>query len=83
MDRQLLIDLIQKGLIEEPGKHHLWVSKCFEITVRPDEVVLLDEYEGYATREKGAKKLFHVGRSILRLKEGTVAEEAGSAKPWR
>ena len=89
MDRKLLIELFQDGMKYSPGKHRLWVSRCFEITVRPDKIVELDEYEGFAAQEtcgsgseigteiQGCKKMFHVGRSILHLKNGQVIEKTG------
>ena len=88
MDRKLLIDLLQDGMRYSEGKHRFWVSRCFEITVHPEEVVELNEYEGFVTeknstsvtREKAAKPtdMFHVGRSILDLKSGRVVEETGA-----
>ena len=90
MDRKLLIELFQDGMKYSPGKHRLWISKCFEITVLPDQVVELDEYEGFCAQEncspKGepqaavegrSKRMFHVGRSILHLKDGQVVEKKG------
>ena len=90
MNRKLLIELFQDGMEYPPGKHRFWISRCFEITVRPDKVVELDEYEGFSadrntkrsTRRRRAKnhsrnEMFHVGRSVLHLKDGRVVEEAG------
>ena len=93
MDRKLLIGLLQEGMAYSAGKHRLWISRCFEITVRPDRVVELDEYESFAAEEnlhsKGSsenhpeacKKMFHVGTSILHLKDGQIVEKTGSG--WR
>jgi len=93
MDRKLLIELFRDGMVYPPGKHRFWISRCFEITVRPDKVVELDEYEGFSAdpsgkipkhrnpRKKGKKAMFHVGRSILHLKEGRVVEETGGGWP--
>ena len=88
MNRKELIRLFQKGMQYPPGKHHFWISRCFEITVRPDLVVELDEYEGFSSekrRKNGPRRkdsgetttqgMFHVGRSILDLKDGQVTEE--------
>ena len=93
MNRKELIDLFQGGMQYPPGKHRFWISRCFEITVHPDSMVELDEYEGFASekREKekknrgasggtSTKGMFHVGRSVLDLKDGQVTEEPG--KGW-
>ena len=89
MDRNKLVDLFQKGMQYPPGKHRFWISRCFEITVRPDSAVELDEYEGFSTEEdlgeksvrarkpRGGGEMFHVGRSVLNLKDGGVVEEKG------
>ena len=88
MDRKKLVDLLQKGLQYPPGKHRFWVSRCFEIHVRPDSVVELDEYEGFSSeggpdlksvrqRRKTDKEMYHVGRSMLDLRDGQVIEESG------
>jgi hypothetical protein len=89
MNRKLLIQLLQDGLHYTKGKHRVWVSKCFEITVRPDRIVELDEYEGY-TEESGvsasrkrplaeeAPSMYHVGRSVIHLKDGRVVAETGT-----
>lgn len=93
MDRQMLVELFRDGMRYPAGRHELWVSRCFEITVRPNRVVQLDEYEGFATdtgdapkrgrrpRSKESGKMFHVGRSVLHLKEGRVVEESGGG--WK
>ena len=93
MDRKMLIGLLRGGMSYSAGKHRLWISRCFEITVRADKVVELDEYEGFSTEENlekanapaaGAsdcKKMFHVGKSILHLKDGQVVESLG--KGWK
>ena len=93
MDRKMLIELFQGGMKYAPGKHRFWISKCFEITVRPDKVVELDEYEGFSAQEncreqvnprpsaQGRNKMFHVGRSILHLKDGQIVEKGGEG--WK
>ena len=92
MDRKKLVDLFQKGMQYPPGKHRFWVSRCFEIHVRPDSVVELDEYEGFASevgptlksvkgRRQMDKEMFHVGRSRLNLRDGQVKEESGEG--WK
>ena len=92
MDRQVLIDLLQDGMQYPPGKHRLWISRCFEITVHPGRVVELDEYEqffaeqhakqGAPSKRSGGKRpdreMFHVGKSIIHLKEGRVVERSGA-----
>ena len=91
MDRKLLIELFQDGMEYPPGRHRFWISRCFEITVRPDKVVELDEYEGFSAdrnasqatrrrrpRSRRREEMFHVGRSILHLKDGRVLEEEGT-----
>ena len=93
MDRKKLVQLFQGGMEYPPGKHKLWISRCFEITVRPDRVVEFDEYEGFAAQSENGRaiprrrkherggNMFHVGRSVLRLVDGGVEEAAG--KGWR
>ena len=89
MDRKKLVDLFQKGMQYPPGKHRFWVSRCFEINVRPDSVVELDEYESFSSeagpdlksvkgRRQTDKEMFHVGRSRLDLQGGQVKEESGA-----
>lgn len=93
MDRKRLIELFRKGMEYPPGRHRFWISRCFEITVRADDVVELDEYEGFAS-EQGEDaghrapaqagnpgEMFHVGRSVLRLKDGEIEEEPG--RGWK
>ena len=101
MDRKLLVDLLKDGMRYPVGKHRVWISRCFEVTVRSDRVVELDEYEGYteethadsnrlagSNRQAGSKRrtgvkpkepadLFHVGKSVIHPKQGTVIEEPG------
>jgi hypothetical protein len=88
MDRKKLVDLFQNGMQYPPGKHRFWVSRCFEINVRSDSVVELDEYEGFSSevgpdlksvkrRRQTDKEMFHVGRSMLDLRAGQVREESG------
>ncbi len=92
MDRKKLVDLFRKGMQYPPGKHRFWISRCFEIHVRPDSVVELDEYEGFSSeagpdlkslkgRRTTDKEMFHVGRSSLDLKDGQVKEESGEG--WK
>jgi hypothetical protein len=87
MDRKKLVELFRRGLQYPSGKHRFWVSRCFEITVHPDKVVDLDEYEGFASetgkpaRKRQCSDMFHVGRSVLDLKDGTVVEERGDG--WK
>ena len=92
MNRKKLIRLFQEGMSYPAGEHHLWVSRCFEITVRSDEVVVLNEYERFDARpgktaptkkvsnSKDREGMFHVGRSIIH-KDGRVVEETGSG--WK
>lgn len=78
MDRKKLVSLLQTGMAYPPGKHCFWIARCFEIHVRPDRVVELDEYESFsATGTPDASRMFHVGRSVLHLKDGKVVEQAG------
>ena len=90
MDRKLLVELFQSGMKYTPGKHRFWVSRCFEIHVRPDQIVELDEYEGFDAEQNsasrllnrssktGKEKMFHVGRSVVYLKAGQVIEQPGT-----
>ena len=91
MDKKMLIGLLMDGMSYATGRHRVWISRCFEINVRPDEVVELDEYEGFSTEDglspgrgrrssdaADQKEMFHVGRSILHLKKGRVVERPGS-----
>ncbi len=88
MDRKLLIGLLQDGMKYSQGKHRFWISKCFEITMRPDSVIELDEYEGFSSeagpnlksskrRRQSDKEMFHVGRSMLDLRDDRLTEESG------
>lgn len=78
MDRKKLIDLFRKGMEYPAGKHRFWIARCFEINVRPDRVVELDEYESFSAKgEPDSSKMFHVGRSVLHLKEDKIVEEIG------
>lgn len=83
MDRKKLIDLFRKGMQYPHGKHCFWISRYFEINVRADSTVELDEYEGFSSegQSKAGKEMFHVGRSVLRLKDGTVTEHDGQG--WK
>lgn len=85
----MLIGLIQGGMQFPRGKHRVWFSRCFEITVHPGKVVEVDEYEGFSEEnakngfgtENGAdvpKRMFHVGRSVLHLERNQICEEAGA-----
>ena len=89
MDRKKLVDLFQKGMQYPTGTHRFWISRCFEITVRPDEVVELDEYESFSAEKNSTTRtsmrptpkeendMFHVGRSVVNLRDGQVQEERG------
>lgn len=95
MDKKLLIELLQDGMQVPTGRHRFWVSRCFEITVRPDrKVVELDEYESFATDRPGSKgrrspgparggrkEMFHIGKSVIHLTDGRVVEESGEG--WK
>jgi len=95
MDRKVLVELFRKGMEYPPGRHQLWVRRCFEIRLRSDQVVEIDEYESFSTKKKqdvvsvqsqrvgpkDLKKMFHVGRSILNLKDKQVVEEKGAG--WK
>lgn len=78
INRKLLIELFRGGMRYPQGKHQVRLSKVFQITVRPDEVVELDEYEGFVAEENHDEKMFHLGRAILDLKKGHVEEEPGT-----
>ena len=92
MDREKIIELFRTGMHYPPGKRRFWLSRCFEITVREDSVVEIDEHEGFSTedspgeaslregsppRRSSKTGMFHVGRSILDLKDGKVVEQSG------
>jgi hypothetical protein len=90
MDRKALIGLFQQGMRYPLGKHRLWFCRCFEVTVHPEGIVEVDEYEGAAPsgrrnpdgpRHPGLKEalkgMFHVGRSLLQLPGGRVLEQTG------
>ncbi len=91
MDRKVLIELLRNGMKYPIGKHQLWISRCFEITVRPNKVVEVDEYETYDERNglsvKSGKRagahnragMYHVGRSVLLPKDKRVIKEAAGA----
>lgn len=92
MDRKQLTQLFREGMRYPQGKHRVTVSRIFEITVHPDSRVQLDEYEGFAVKDRAIEKhpknsaeMFHLGRTVLHLKEDHVVEEPGSGwgKPDR
>ena len=90
MDRNVLIKLLQQGMRYPTGTHRIWVSRCFELTVRADQVVELDEYEGYEEERATAAPqrprgratppppMCHVGRSVIHLKPPRVIEHPGN-----
>ncbi len=88
MDRKMVVDLIRNKMVQCPmGRQRIWLTRCFEITVRSDQVAEVDEYETYGNgngaevrngKSGGAKNragMLHVGRSIVSLKDGRVIEE--------
>lgn len=91
MDRQMMVNLIRNRVVENPrGKTRFWLVRCFEITVRADRVVEVDEYEAYEVCEgkngieacngpradyRSLAGMFHVGRSVIHLNDGRVVEE--------
>ncbi len=97
MDRQMVVNLIRNRMVECPkGKSRLWVTRCFEITVHSGEVVEVDEYEACEVCEGGngikacngphadfrsLAGMFHVGRSVIYLREKRVVEEAVKKSP--
>jgi len=95
VDKKLLIELLQDGMQVPTGRHRFWVSRCFEISVRPDKkVVELDEYESFSTEKDprsrkrgrrsaaaGCKEMFHIGKSVIHLTDGRVVEELGEG--WK
>lgn len=81
MNRDKLIELFKRGMRYPSGTHWLWVWRCFQITVRSGGVVELDEYENFSTDgvlRVSRAQMFHVGRSVLHLKNGQVFEETGN-----
>jgi hypothetical protein len=82
MDRKKLVDLFQRGMQYPAGTHRFWISRCFEITVGTDDRVQLDEYESFCAEKNSttrtSKEMFHVGRSVVNLKDGQVLEERGA-----
>jgi len=89
INRDTLIQLIQEGMEYPEGKHRFWVARCYEITVRDDKTVELDEYESVSTelavnkevvrfnRRSQDKEMFHVGRSIVNPEKDNVIEKIG------
>jgi hypothetical protein len=89
LSRETLIALLKRGMEYPAGKHRLWVSRCFEITVDLNQKVNVDEYEEFTTelglctkqerpnQTKKGRQMYHVGRSVLNLKGGKVIEERG------
>lgn len=91
MDRQMVVNLIRNRMVECPkGRTRVWVTRCFEITVRPGRMVEVDEYEACEVCEgksgvqacngpradfKSLDGVFHVGRSVISLNDGRVVEE--------
>lgn len=92
MDRKLVVKLLQNEVKYPLGKHRVWICRCFEITVRSDQVVEVDEYESFTAEDGVSRKqspqlprktgdIYHVGRSTLHLKKKQVMEESGIG--WR
>ena len=92
MDRPLLLDLYRQGMRPPSSPRRLWVTRCFEVMVRPGALVIVDEYEGYAvdgdtTLPRGPMRgirdsvLYHRGRSVLDLKTGHMTEHPGTRQP--
>ena len=89
MDRNKLIALFKQGMRYPLGTHRLWCCRCFEMTVRPEGVVEVDEYEGvspsgkaldpprHPALQEALRGMFHVGKSILHLKGGSILERTG------
>ncbi len=87
MDRKVLITLLQDGMRYPTGKHLVWISRCFEITVRPTRIIEVDEYECYGEKQdgtigsgshadpRGHAGMYHVGRSIISAKDKRVVKE--------
>ncbi len=85
MNRKLLIDLLHSGMKYAIGKHQIWISRCFVLTVRPNQVVEVDEYEAYDEKKEPHAKdrngMYHIGRSVISTKEKRVIEEV-AGKGW-
>ncbi len=91
MDRKTLVRLFKNGMRYPQGSYRFWVQRSFEITVRSNNCVEIDEYESFAAEEglhlrrlrqvvekKPAGERFHVGRSILDQKASQVIEHSGT-----
>ncbi len=88
MNRKIIVELLQNGMRYPVGRHQFWVSRCFEITVHPNRVVEVDEFESYEEKNgvrfrngtpasvKRRDRMFHIGRSIISMKNRKVVENA-------
>lgn len=93
MNREILIGLLCNGMKYPVGRHQIWISRCFEITVRPDRTVEIDEYEAYDERNGVEARsclcsngedhvgTYHIGRTAISLKDKRVIREA-KGKGW-
>lgn len=91
MDRKVLVELLRNGMRYPIGRHQIWISRCLEITVRPDRVIVVDEFEAYDERSglksrngtraspERRKRMFHLGRSLVSLKDRRVIDNAPGA----
>ncbi len=87
MDRTVVVELLRNGTMKySVGRHQLWVSRCFEITVHTNKLIEVDEFEAYDEKNgmkfrngtvpdgKRHDRMYHVGRSILSLKDRQVID---------
>ena len=86
MDRKTIVELLRNGMKYSIGRHQLWVSRCFEITVHPNKVIDVDEFESYDEKNglkfrngtvpeaKRRDRMYHVGRSVISLKDRQVID---------
>lgn len=91
MDRTLLLKLFMDGMRYPPGTRQLWVTRCFDVTVHPGQVVTVDEYENAVVQEAARAasrtmccrhhELHHAGRSVLDLRTGLMTEHPGTRQP--
>ncbi len=65
MDKDLLIQLLQNGLEYPVGKFNLWSTKRFDITVRPDQIIELEEYQTHTTDSRAKSKDWHRTMHVL------------------
>ena len=77
MDRSLLVRLFLSGMKCQRPNRRLWLTRCFEIKQRADQVIEVDEYEGTSLSDAchvQMDEMTRVGRSTVDLTTGKVTD---------